>query len=65
MLEPLERRDADRLVRLLERHQRATGSPRAAALLEDIEASLARFRRLAPRESIVEREESDEGRLTA
>src|SRR4029450_11976624 len=33
VLEPLEAADAERLVRLLERHGRATGSPRAAALL--------------------------------
>ena len=65
VLEPLELADTDRLLRLLERHQRATGSVRAAALLEDPERSLGRFRRLAPREQVVEQEESEEGRLTA
>jgi glutamate synthase (NADPH/NADH) large chain len=65
VLEPLERPDADRLLRLLERHQRVTGSGRAAALLEDLERSLGRFRRLAPREQVVEQEESEDGRLTA
>jgi len=65
VLEPLVRADADRLLRLLERHQRATGSVRAAALLEDPERSLGRFRRLAPRQQVVEQQESEEGRRTA
>ena len=34
---PLERSDAERLVELLERHERATGSPRAAVLLAERE----------------------------
>ena len=49
----LERSDRDRLVGLLERHVRATGSARAAALLERIDESLSRFRRLVPRGSLV------------
>ncbi|HEU4645342.1 MAG TPA: glutamate synthase large subunit [Burkholderiales bacterium] len=65
VLQPLERADADRLLRLLERHQRATGSVRAGALLEDPERTLSRFRRLAPREQVVEQEASEEGRRTA
>jgi glutamate synthase domain-containing protein 2/glutamate synthase domain-containing protein 1/glutamate synthase domain-containing protein 3 len=64
-LAPLEQQDADRLVRLLERHVRATGSSRAAELLEELQLSLGRFRRLAPHAELVERETSDEGRLTA
>jgi glutamate synthase domain-containing protein 3 len=55
--------DEERLLRLLERHLRATGSVRAAQLLEDPEASLARFRRVVPRALLVE--ERLEGRLTA
>jgi glutamate synthase (ferredoxin) len=55
--------DEERLLRLLERHLRATGSARAAALLEDPDASLLRFRRVVPRSLLVE--ERLEGRLTA
>ena len=36
-LMPLERADSERLVELLERHERATGSPRTAALLAERE----------------------------
>jgi glutamate synthase (ferredoxin) len=64
-LVPLERADADRLVELLERHLRLTGSARAEALLADPDASIERFRRLAPRTELAERERSDEARLTA
>jgi glutamate synthase domain-containing protein 3 len=63
-LAPLERRDGDRLVGLLERHVRATGSTRAAALLERPEESLPRFRRLVPRVTAVA-EEPREDRRTA
>jgi glutamate synthase domain-containing protein 3 len=45
--------DEERLLRLLDRHRRATGSPRAAALLEDA-AVLQRFRRVVPRALLVE-----------
>jgi len=64
-LEPLEAADAERLLRLLERHHRATGSPRAGALLEEGERSLGRFRRLAPRVTAVEQEAAEADRLTA
>jgi glutamate synthase (NADPH/NADH) large chain len=63
-LAPLERRDRDLLVGLLERHVRATGSARAAALLERREESLGRFRRLVPRASLVA-SEPEEARATA
>jgi glutamate synthase (NADPH/NADH) large chain len=65
VLEPVARPDADRLLRLLERHHRATGSARAASLLADRDASLGRFRRLAPREQVAEQDEAEDGRLTA
>ncbi len=45
----LEQDDEERLLRLLERHQRATGSPKAAALLADPPAALRRFRCLLPK----------------
>ena len=61
----LAQAEAERLVALLERHHRVTGSPRAATLLEDTERSLARFRRLAPRTVAAEREDVDEERLSA
>jgi glutamate synthase (ferredoxin) len=48
-LAPLERSDRERLVGLLERHARATGSARATALLERLDDSLARFSRVTPR----------------
>ena len=64
-LMPLERADSERLVELLERHERATGSPRTAALLAEREAMLTRFRRLVPRALLAESEAADEGRLTA
>jgi glutamate synthase domain-containing protein 3 len=51
-------------VGLLERHARATGSARAAALLERLDESLARFRRLAPRASLAA-SEPEEARVTA
>jgi glutamate synthase domain-containing protein 3 len=63
-LAPLERSDRDRVVGLLEKHVRATGSTRAAALLERPEESLPRFRRLVPRVTAVV-EEPREGRRTA
>jgi glutamate synthase (ferredoxin) len=61
----LERHDAERLVELLERHARLTGSQRATALLADRDTALGRFRRLAPRTELEERDVVDEGRLTA
>ena len=64
-LTPLERHDADRLVELLERHLRHTWSARAAALLATREEALTRFRRLAPRTELAEREAATAGRLTA
>ena len=64
-LTPVERGDADRLLELLERHERATGSPRAAILLADQEDTVSRFRRLVPRALLLEAETSDEQRLTA
>jgi glutamate synthase (ferredoxin) len=64
-LVPLERADADRLVELLDRHVRLTGSLRAEALLAEFDASIERFRRLAPRTELAERERSGEARLTA
>ena len=64
-LVPLERADADRLVELLERHVRLTGSARAQALLAVGDASIERFRRLAPRTELAERERSGEARLSA
>jgi glutamate synthase (ferredoxin) len=63
-LAPLERRDSDLLVGLLERHVRATGSPRAAALLARMDESLARFSRLAPRANLAA-SEPEEARATA
>ena len=63
--QPVERGDADRLVELLERHERATGSPRAASLLADQADTVSRFRRLVPRALLLEAETSDEERLTA
>ena len=65
VLEPLERGDGERLVELLERHVRLTGSPRAEALLADPQSALGRFRRLAPRAELAERERTDEARLSA
>ena len=64
-LVPLERADADRLVELLERHVRLTGSRRAEALLAHRDAALTRFKRLAPRVELAERESGAEERLTA
>ena len=55
--------DEERLLRLLERHRRATGSPRAGVLLEDPGAALRRFRRIVPRAQLVE--PLLEGRLSA
>jgi glutamate synthase (ferredoxin) len=64
-LVPLERRDADRLVELLERHVRFTGSPRASALLADREGALRRVKRLVPRSELAERAAATGDRLTA
>jgi glutamate synthase (NADPH/NADH) large chain len=59
-LAPLERADRDRLVGLLERHARTTGSLRAAALLERLEDSLGRFRRLVPRTALAAAEPEED-----
>jgi glutamate synthase (NADPH/NADH) large chain len=64
-LVPLEGEDEDRLVRLLERHHRATGSARAAVLLDDPEHLAARFRRVVPRALLRDVEGEVERRLTA
>jgi glutamate synthase (ferredoxin) len=64
-LEPLEVSDLDRLVALLERHVRLTGSTRAATLLEEPAGLASRFRRLTPREQVVEQDEAEERRRTA
>jgi glutamate synthase (NADPH/NADH) large chain len=64
-LGPLERHDVDRLVELLERHVRFTGSGRAAALLADLDRALQRVRRLVPRSELAEREAAKGDRLSA
>jgi glutamate synthase (ferredoxin) len=64
-LEPLGASDLDRLVALLERHVRLTGSTRAATLLEEPAGLASRFRRLTPREQVVEQDEAEERRRTA
>jgi glutamate synthase (ferredoxin) len=61
----LEAEDEERLVRLLERHLRVTGSARAASLLAEPQELAGRFRRLVPRSVAVDREQEVEGRLTA
>jgi glutamate synthase (ferredoxin) len=55
----LESDDEERLIRLLERHARLTGSTRAAALLLEPVATLTRFRLVLPRTALVERTTSD------
>ena len=57
----LDEDDRQRLVGLLERHTRATGSARAAAMLERPEDSLARFRRLVSREALTARRSEGAG----
>ncbi|HJU48622.1 MAG TPA: glutamate synthase-related protein, partial [Gaiellaceae bacterium] len=64
-LVPLEGEDEERLVRLLERHHRATGSVRTAVLLDDPAGLAARFRRVVPRALLRDLEEEVERRLTA
>ena len=65
-LAPLDRGDRERLVDLLERHARATGSARATALLDRLDDALGRFRRLAPRTALaVATAEPEENRATA
>jgi glutamate synthase (NADPH/NADH) large chain len=63
-LAPLDRRDRERLVALLERHVRSTGSARATTLLEQLEEALSRFRRLVPRDALAARE-PEGGQLAA
>ena len=53
--------EADELYRLVERHGRHTGSPRAAALLADWESELRHFRLVAPRAEVAELESASEG----
>ncbi|RDI75637.1 glutamate synthase-like protein [Gaiella occulta] len=60
----LDRDDEARLLRLLERHRRTTGSARAAALLDD-PAALRRFRRVVPRALLARLDEEEGGRLSA
>jgi glutamate synthase domain-containing protein 3 len=62
---PLERHEGEQLIALLERHERLTGSARARLLLADPESAVERFRRLAPRTELAEREAAEQGRLTA
>ncbi|HEY4753119.1 MAG TPA: hypothetical protein VIH37_07530, partial [Candidatus Limnocylindrales bacterium] len=47
-LEPLAEGESDELRGLVERHRELTGSERAASLLDDWEASAARFVRVVP-----------------
>ncbi len=61
----LEPDDEERLVRLLERHVRATSSPRAAELLAAPGALVGRFRRLVPRTLTGESGAEIDERLTA
>ena len=53
--------DAERLRKLVERHLRYTGSPRARELLEDWESALASFRHVVPHADLVRLERSHEG----
>jgi glutamate synthase (ferredoxin) len=64
-LVPLERHEGERLIALLERHERLTSSARARPLLADPERAVERFRRLAPRSELAERESAEQGRLSA
>ena len=50
----LELEEEERLLRLLERHVRVTGSSRAASLLIDPSAALTRFRRIVPRTQLAQ-----------
>jgi glutamate synthase (ferredoxin) len=50
----LEQDDAERLLRLLERHARLTGSARATTLLAEPSISIARFRRIVPQTQLVQ-----------
>jgi glutamate synthase domain-containing protein 2/glutamate synthase domain-containing protein 1/glutamate synthase domain-containing protein 3 len=59
-LTPLGQHDRERVVGLLERHARATGSARATMLLGSIEETLARFRRLVPKDVLAAREPEGE-----
>jgi glutamate synthase domain-containing protein 3 len=61
-LVPLERGDRERLAALLERHVRATGSARAATLLERLDEALGRFGRLVPRALLVAEEPQEDRR---
>jgi len=61
-MEPLAA-PADELRRLLERHLRYTGSPRAAALLERFDEAAREFRRVAPKADVARLEDRHEGTL--
>ncbi|TML69290.1 MAG: hypothetical protein E6G14_08150 [Actinobacteria bacterium] len=50
----LEHDEEERVLRLLERHVRTTGSARAAVLLADPPAALARFSRIVPKTELVQ-----------
>jgi glutamate synthase domain-containing protein 3 len=52
-LAPVEHEEGERLFALVERHADLTGSARAAALLANRDAGLARFRRVVPRTELV------------
>jgi glutamate synthase (ferredoxin) len=56
---------APELRRLLERHLRYTGSPRAAALLERFEQAVAEFWRVLPKADVARLEDEHEGTLAA
>jgi glutamate synthase domain-containing protein 2/glutamate synthase domain-containing protein 1/glutamate synthase domain-containing protein 3 len=64
-LAPLDQHDRQRLVDLLDRHARATGSARATMLLESVEETLARFRRVVPRGSALAAREPEGGQVAA
>ncbi len=49
-LTELDDADRDDLERMVRRHAEATGSPVAAALLEDLDASLGQFRKVMPKD---------------
>ena len=50
----LEHDEEERVLRLLERHVRTTGSARAAVLLADPPAALARFSRIVPKTELIQ-----------
>nr|MBA2293663.1 glutamate synthase subunit alpha [Actinomycetota bacterium] len=65
-LTPVDGTDAERLLALIEKHERATGSVRARGLLAEFETTLGRFRRLVPWTHVAaERDSEGAERLTA